>query len=86
MRSQKLSLTTNPVAFSYKNKTNRIFQAFNLSTADTIYLQFGDAPGTIDDAWPVGAGQQYTLDPAAPVDTVWVWASTANIGCRFIMG
>ena len=86
MRVQKLSLTVNPVAFSYKNFANRIFQCFNLTAADIIYLQFGAAPGVTADAWPVGPGQQYTLDPAAPVDTVWVWASTANIDNRFIMG
>jgi hypothetical protein len=86
MRSQKISLTVNPVAYTYKNTGNRFLEIYNLDPAATIYLQYGPAPGTIDDAWPIGPGQVKTQDPAAPYDTIWLWASVANINNRVTMG
>ena len=86
MRCQKLYLDATPRVFIYANKKNRIFQCLNGSVANIIYLQFGEAPGAQADAYPIGAGQVYTLDPAAPVDRLWMWTDLPGIANSTIIG
>ena len=86
MRSQQLYLDSIPHPFTWGSKKNKIFQIYNRHATANIFIQFGDAPGVQADAWPVGAGQVYTLDPAAPVDAIWVWTDLEGIPNTCVLG
>lgn len=86
MRSQQLGLTLNPQKYVSANDETKIFQCMNLSVANKIFVQFGEAPGHSNDAWPIRPGDVYTLDPAAPKQTIWLWSDLAGIDNRVIIG
>jgi hypothetical protein len=86
MRSQQLSIDINPVQIVFPNMKNKIFMVRNLSAVDTIYVQWGANGGLTADAWPVLAGEVFTLDPAAPVDSIFIWGSVLAIPNRVVLG
>lgn len=86
MRSAKHNIGIQPRALVYGSAFNKIFSVRNKSTANIIYLQFGSNPGTPDDAWYLGAGEVWTMDPAAPADTIWLWSDVDNIDNRVLLG
>lgn len=86
MRAGQLSLTQNPQKFVDANVETRIFMIKNRSTVDVIYLQFGNAPSTKTDAWPVLPGDTFALDPAAPRESIWIWADANNTSHTVLIG
>lgn len=86
MRASQYALGINPQPFKWGDDFSKIFMVKNRSSANTIYIQFGHAPGNSADAWPLGAGETFTLDPAAPKDTIWLWADVNSILNTVLMG
>lgn len=86
MKSVRWSLGLSPQRLSFPDRRNKIFMCRNLSVAADIYLQFGDTANPIADAWVLVAGETFVLDPAAPIDSVWVWTNAAGIDNRILMG
>ena len=86
MRSTRYDLSLNPRQISFPNPKNKLFQVHNKSATDLILMQFGSDAGHPSDAWEILPGDVYTLDPTAPVESIWLWASVANINNRVILG
>ena len=86
MRVSKQTIGTQPIPLAYASQHNKIFMVKNKSAANIIYIQFGATPGNSSDAWPLGAGETFTLDPAAPADTIWLWSDVNNIDNVVMLG
>ena len=89
MRAAQWQLTTTPTKIVDKVTADTVFMVLNRSMDSYIYLQFGNMPGHILDAWPVRPGDVFVLDPRIAreyMDAIWIWTDFPGISNVVLLG